>query len=451
MKSYTASSKVLWFLFLFTFFYTSVYSQSWSPMGGGTGWGKTLAVYNNELYAGGVYGILKWNGFSWVPVGTGVNGQVDALCVYNNELYAGGRFSMAGGIQVSFIASWNGTAWSDPEGGMNSYVVALTVYNNKLIAGGYFTDANGPANHVASWDGHTWAPLGTGTGGSQGQVMALTTWNNLLVAGGFFTTAGGNSAVHMASWNGSSWSALGSGTNSIVYTLGVYNGDLIAGGLFTSAGGNSAHCIAAWNGTSWSALGTGCSGGTYPYVFGLATYGNDLYVGGYYTIAGGMTANGIAKWNGSSWSTLGSGFWNGGSNAFGADELIIFNNSLVATGIFSSVNGIGAGNIAKLDGLLTGVQNINSSAPDKFEIGQNYPNPFNPSTKIKFSVPEGAKNVKLAVYDILGKEIATLVNSKFAPGSYKVEWNASGYPSGNYFYRLITDGYSETRKMTLVK
>jgi photosystem II stability/assembly factor-like uncharacterized protein len=87
---------------------------------------------------------------------------------------------------------------------------------------------------------------------------------------------------------------------------------------------------------------------------------------------------------------------------------------------------------------------------------QNYPNPFNPSTKIRFSIPvyqtgkEGWQ-VKLVIYDILGKEISTLVNDKLSPGTYEIEWNASNYSSGIYFYNLKAGDYSETKKMVLLK
>jgi flagellar hook assembly protein FlgD len=87
---------------------------------------------------------------------------------------------------------------------------------------------------------------------------------------------------------------------------------------------------------------------------------------------------------------------------------------------------------------------------------QNYPNPFNPSTLIKFNVPvdsriRGNDKVLLKIYDILGKEIETLVNEKLQPGSYSVEWNASQYPSGVYFYSLVAGEFRESRKMILLK
>ncbi len=99
-----------------------------------------------------------------------------------------------------------------------------------------------------------------------------------------------------------------------------------------------------------------------------------------------------------------------------------------------------------------GIQNIYSNIPDNFKLQQNYPNPFNPVTKIKFSLPSPSKGgVKLIVLDILGREIAVLINEQLSPGTYEAEWDGSKYSSGVYFYKLITADYTETRKMVLVK
>ncbi len=98
----------------------------------------------------------------------------------------------------------------------------------------------------------------------------------------------------------------------------------------------------------------------------------------------------------------------------------------------------------------TAIEPISNIIPDNFSLSQNYPNPFNPMTKIKFDIPK-AFNTKLAVYDILGKEVAVLVNDNLKPGSYEVELNSADLPSGTYFYRLVTDGFTETKKMTLIK
>ena len=85
-----------------------------------------------------------------------------------------------------------------------------------------------------------------------------------------------------------------------------------------------------------------------------------------------------------------------------------------------------------------------------YQLHQNYPNPFNPTTKIKFSIPK-SDIVKIRVYDILGKEIQTLLNEYKTTGSYEVEFDASNLPSGVYFYRIISGSYSVTKKMILLR
>ena len=88
--------------------------------------------------------------------------------------------------------------------------------------------------------------------------------------------------------------------------------------------------------------------------------------------------------------------------------------------------------------------------PTNFVLQQNYPNPFNPSTQIKFSVPINS-NVKVIVTDILGREVATLVNDNLAAGNYSVNFDANGVSSGIYFYTIITDNFKQSKKMVLLK
>jgi hypothetical protein len=88
--------------------------------------------------------------------------------------------------------------------------------------------------------------------------------------------------------------------------------------------------------------------------------------------------------------------------------------------------------------------------PFAFSLEQNFPNPFNPVTKIKYSIPQESF-VTIALYDILGKEIRKLVNENKSSGNYEIEVNASGLPSGVYFYKMQAGNFIETRKMVLVK
>ena len=88
--------------------------------------------------------------------------------------------------------------------------------------------------------------------------------------------------------------------------------------------------------------------------------------------------------------------------------------------------------------------------PKNFALLQNYPNPFNPVTKITFALPSKFK-VKLIVYDLLGREVATLVDAEKSAGQYEVFWNAGDMASGIYFYRMITEKYSNVHKMILIR
>ena len=105
-----------------------------------------------------------------------------------------------------------------------------------------------------------------------------------------------------------------------------------------------------------------------------------------------------------------------------------------------------------MGGILLGNENSSIIFPSDFSLSQNYPNPFNPSTKIRFSISgTSVAQTFLSVYDLLGREIATLVNEELKPGTYEVNWDASNYPSGVYFYRLTTETFYETRKMVLIR
>lgn len=102
------------------------------------------------------------------------------------------------------------------------------------------------------------------------------------------------------------------------------------------------------------------------------------------------------------------------------------------------------------DTLNIGIKNLSNEIPEKYILGQNYPNPFNPSTKINFSLPINGF-VSIKVFNILGEEIDTLVQEILNAGTYSVDWNASRYPGGVYFYTIKADKFHETKKMVLLK
>jgi photosystem II stability/assembly factor-like uncharacterized protein len=130
------------------------------------------------------------------------------------------------------------------------------------------------------------------------------------------------------------------------------------------------------------------------------------------------------------------------------------NHNLLATNFIDANTGyvVGDGGVVykTTTGGVIGIEPISNEIPKDFVLYQNYPNPFNPTTNIKFSIPKAAF-VTLAVYDMLGREIQTLVNENLSPATYEVKWDAAGFSSGIYFYKLLTPDFSLVKKMSVIK
>jgi hypothetical protein len=111
---------------------------------------------------------------------------------------------------------------------------------------------------------------------------------------------------------------------------------------------------------------------------------------------------------------------------------------------------IAVGAVSWNSGVPTAVESEGSNLPEVFGLEQNYPNPFNPSTVVRYSVP-AASRVKLAVYDLLGREVALLVDGETPAGIHSAEFSAAGLPSGVYIARMLAAGFSASRTMVLMK
>lgn len=315
-------------------------TRSWSALGSGlNSVGYALEVYDDgsgdgpALYVGGLFTfaggvsanrIAKWNGVEWSPLGTGMNGVVNALAVFDDgsgpALFAGGEFTSAGGVAANRIAKWNAMTqtWSALGSGLNERVYALEVYDDgtgdgpALYAAGWFTSAGGvTANNIAKWNAvtGTWSAVGTGLSGT---VRALKVFDDgagdgpALYAGGFFTSAGGVTANNIAKWNSASgtWSPLGSGLSNWVNALAVFDDGseggpaLYAGGAILIAG-TPALPIAKWSVAedTWLPVGYGMSSQVHALrVFNDGSGGgNGLYAGGEFTNSPAGDSY-LAKW-----------------------------------------------------------------------------------------------------------------------------------------------------------
>ncbi len=156
---------------------------------------------------------------------------------------------------------------------------------------------------------------------------------------------------------------------------------------------------------------------------------------------------------------------------FGQDQInssVVANGGAVLTGTSNKITGtVGqslVGNVSnqsnfiirsgfweQTTALITGVEKPDDKTlPKEFKLYQNYPNPFNPSTTIQFALPKESFT-KLEIFNALGQKITTLFSETLLPGIYKYKWDAGGFSSGVYFYRIIADNFVQTKKLLLMK
>ena len=286
-----------------------------------------------------------------------VNGKVETFTNVGSTLYVGGDFINAGGLNAAdHIATWNGTTWAALGGGLGDapsavYSIAVDPVSGKVFAGGSFENAGGDPNadRIAVFNGTTWSSLG-GVG-LNAPAFALTIIDGVLYVGGSFDNVNGilaADAVAAYSIAGGGWSAITDASGDIGGTVSSLvpdgSGGLYMGGSFINADGiPAADFVARWTGgTSWSALGA--SAAINDRVRALAISGNDLYVGGDFTDAGGdPAADRVAHWNGSSWSPIGPSVFGAGTSIYALAE---DHGTVIAAGYFNN-----AGGQARMDGI----------------------------------------------------------------------------------------------------
>jgi len=455
--------------------------------------------------------IAGWNGSSWSPLGLGTDDRIFALTVYNSELIAGGRFNHAGSITAYDIAKWNGSVWSSV-GNYNAFyeeneINALTVFNGNLLVGGgfHFCDTI-YVSRVTSWNGALWAKMSTG---SNDRVKAFYVFGSDLYSGGEFSTAGGRYINHVARWTNDpvvtiqgqvryadNNQLVASGkiqvlrldvftreviiVDSVHFTNGTY--------LLPNVSHDSTDRVIALPDDELDYVPTYHPSAidwrnavqlvTYNNLTNInisvyrvlpepqnplaATIGGRVYLN---TMTQNPPANNYPYWSDAvvyvkTDTTTFKRFAISGTDRSYRTSLLnpgtyqLFVSRFGFTTATRSVT-VGATNLDSinfyLDSLnIIGLHNISSNVPKTFLLKQNYPNPFNPVTTISFALPFDGL-VQMKIYDVLGREVALLVNEFLRKGEYKYVFGADNLTSGVYFYNIKTDGYSETKKMVLIK
>jgi photosystem II stability/assembly factor-like uncharacterized protein len=236
-------------------------------------------------------------------------------------------------------------------------------------------------------------------------------------AGGFIKTTN----------SGTNWNSYSTGTGGTAWS--VFFTDIQTGYICTDGGGIRKTTN---GGINWTAQSSGTTQLLHWVFFPTTGTGNTGYICGW----GGTILKTIDA--GNNWNTQISGTGQNLRSSY-------FPN--VNTGWVTGDNGT---ILKTTTGGITTIQLVNNEIPSEFKLYQNFPNPFNPSTNMLFELPKSSF-VQLIVYDLLGRETEKLVSQELKAGTYKVDWNASNYPGGTYFYKLTAGGFVETKKMILVK
>ncbi|MBI4548629.1 MAG: T9SS type A sorting domain-containing protein [Ignavibacteriae bacterium] len=300
----------------------------------------------------------------------------------------------------------NGNQWSNISGGNISGSVYAVLVNN-------FGDIFAATNFgvYRSPDGTTWFQSGLET-----SVVSELTINN----SNELYAATSQNGIFLSTDNGFNWVSIGLVRNDI-QTLAVNSSGHVFvgvyGGIYRSTN----------QGTTWEEKTIDTS-----YLYALAFKGAQTVLAG--------TFNGVyASYdNGDNWTLLSNN---------GLDQTFVLSLAVDQAG--NLLAGTYRGGLYRTAQPLTSVEPV-AELPVTFKLLQNYPNPFNPKTGLGFEVP-ALSHVVLKVYNLLGQEVALLVDEKKQPGRYTVSWDASGQPSGVYLYRLQSGKFVDIKKMILVK
>ncbi|MFK7848926.1 MAG: T9SS type A sorting domain-containing protein [Rhodothermales bacterium] len=398
-----------------------------------------LYVVGDFTTAGGqeVNHIARWDGATWHALGSGVNDWVYSIAILGDEVYVGGRFNQAGNVNASHIARWNGAEWSAVGGGLSGWVFDLIIHDGELFAGGRFSRVSGQPfelGGIGRWDGQEWSSLtagfdGVGIDGLGIDVLALASDSSFIYAGGSFRETQGQEVSGIARWDGMGWSSLGLGLDGTVRAIEMgLDNNLYVGGNFEKAGSVAATNVAVWKDSVWEALGDGVSN----QVNAISFASGEFFAGGAFLIQEpGDLPQSIARWTGTDWNKLGAGLAE--SDVFALKER---GNRLYIGGTFTEINGEESQGIALWN---TGVPTslVPKSERSRSAIEAAYPNPFIDEISITINV-ENTGQVRLAVFDMLGREVRVLEENILAQGSHTYNWQCRELPPGLYVTRLTT-------------
>ena len=252
-----------------------------------------------------------------------------------------------------------------------------------------------------------------------------------LLVSGFDLYAGtSSSGVFRSADGGENWTQTGL-TNSYIYSLAAIGTDLLAGvgrGCDRVCYGDGVR-LSTDNGTTWTQTNSYLASRI---VWCFAVQSANVFAG---------TDSGVflSTNRGRSWTAVNSGL----------TKMEVRSLSISGANLFAGTFDAGVWR-RPLSDMITSVDPVTGNLPQVFLIHQNYPNPFNPSTTIKYELPK-ASEVKLSIYDMLGREVSVLVNERRNAGVHEVKFDGAGLSSGVYFYRLQAGNSVQAKKLVILK
>ena len=378
-------------------------------------WGYDVQDFTfsgNNLYVGTYHdGVFRTsdNGYHWLQINNGLtNTDIRALASNDTSLFAG---SFGNGV---FYSNNAGENWITANFGIeNSRIIALSLNDNYLFASDYDTGL-----FRSSDNGNSWTQINNGLG--YHIVYSLKANNSALFAG----TSDG---LYISTNNGDLWIARNNGLELCQIHCLINIDSLIIVGTAGTLEISEGIYRSTDYGNTWSNV--------YPEAgsFGsMANYDTNVIAGSEFGIF-------ISTDLGINWRPFSKG---------------IVYIEVISTFLFINSYIFGGTILGKVYrrpySQITSIDEESKELFSNFELSQNYPNPFNLSTTISYQIP-GREFVSLKVYDILGREIATLVNEEKPAGSYEMQFTGNGLTSGIYFYKLKAGNYSETKKMILIR
>jgi Secretion system C-terminal sorting domain len=409
-------------------FLSTNYGTIWKPVNNGISVVAVNAIAvdsnitgNANIFAGtfpsGVF-LSTDNGSNWTPVNYGINnGDINALAISGKNIFAGG----AGG---AYRSTNNGASWNNI-GLMNSgEVVALLGASNgagdRVILAGTWNGAYLSTDNGGSWD----------STGLAGDVQALAVSPRDSGGMNIFEGTRG-SGIFLSTDKGATWNSLHNGIPKVedINALSFNGATLFAATDYVLY-------FSSDNGTSWNSTTLPTTSNTWICSLAISPSGGgnaDIFVG---TNDEGVL---VSTNNGATWRSANTGL----------TDTCVYSLAISGSYLFAGTNmrGVWKRQLSEL----TSVQETTpTQVPHQYSLSQNFPNPFNPTTVISYQLAANTV-VTLKVYDILGREIKTLINEGQTAGSHSVLFDGSNLASGVYFYRLQAGSFIQTKRLILLK